>query len=176
MSATELVDIVDENNNVVKTVTRKEMRAQQLPHRASYIAVMDRSGKFLVEIRTLCKDYSPGTFDAVVGGVMQHGEDYVESAKRELLEEIGVDADKGSCEFHNFGPYKIISKSGMRFFYGYLYLAITDSITVRQKSEVSGILYLGEDDLLRLADSTSYDSVVAFKEIVRRAKEKGLIK
>ncbi|WP_406018816.1 NUDIX domain-containing protein [Succinivibrio sp.] len=176
MSATELVDIVDEDNNIVKTVTRKEMRKEQLPHRASYIAVMDHSGKFLIEIRTLCKDYSPGTFDAVVGGVMQHGEDEILSAKRELLEEIGVDADQPSCEFHSFGPYKIISKSGMRFFYGYLYLAITDSITVRQKSEVSGILYLSEEDVLRLADSTAYDSVVAFKEIVKRAKEQGLIK
>lgn len=78
MSAQELVDIVDRDNNVIDTVTRKEMRQKQLPHRASYIAVCNRGGKFLVEIRTLCKDYSPGTFDAVVGGVMQHGEEYVQ--------------------------------------------------------------------------------------------------
>jgi len=76
MSAQELVDIVDRDNNVTDTVTRKEMRQKQLPHRASYIAVCNRGGKFLVEIRTLCKDYSPGTFDAVVGGVMQHGEEW----------------------------------------------------------------------------------------------------
>jgi len=176
MSASELVDIVDEDNNVIDTVTRAKMRKDQLPHRASYIAVMDHRGKFLVEIRTLCKDYSPGTFDAVVGGVMQHGEDYVESAKRELFEEIGVDANSKNCKFFNFGPHKIISKSGMRFFYGYLYLAVTDSITVRQKSEVSGILYLSAEDLLLLADSTAYDSVVAFKEILRRAQEQGILK
>ena len=35
MSATELVDIVNENNEVIKTVTRREMRQEQLPHRAS---------------------------------------------------------------------------------------------------------------------------------------------
>ena len=56
MSAQELVDIVDRDNNVTDTVTRKEMRQKQLPHRASYIAVCNSVGKFLVEIRTLCND------------------------------------------------------------------------------------------------------------------------
>ena len=83
MSAHELVDIIDENNNVIETVERHIMRRDSLPHRASYIALRDRQGKFLVEIRTLCKDYAPGLFDACIGGVMQHGEDEIESAKRE---------------------------------------------------------------------------------------------
>ena len=34
MSSQELVDIVDENNEVIKTVTRAKMRKDQLPHRA----------------------------------------------------------------------------------------------------------------------------------------------
>ena len=175
MSADELVDIVDENNNIVQTVTRREMRSKQLPHRASYIAYCDNQGKFLVEIRTLCKDYSPGTFDAVIGGVMQHGENEVESAKRELLEEVGIDADADGIEFYPLGTYKIISKSRQMFFYGYLYLAKGDCITVRQPSEVSGVMFVDESEITRLAESTSYDSVVAFKEIMRRAREKNLL-
>ncbi|MGN0901689.1 MAG: NUDIX domain-containing protein [Succinivibrio sp.] len=175
MSAHELVDIVDENNNVIKTVERHEMRKYELPHRASYIAFCDRQDRFLVEVRTLCKDYSPGTFDAVVGGVMQHGEDPIESAKRELLEEIGVDASKKGIEFYPLGTFKLIGKLGKHFIYAYLYLAKGDCVTVRQESEVSGVMYLKPDELLKLSDSTSYDSVVAFREILKRAKEQELI-
>lgn len=173
MSRTELVDIVDDDNNIVATVTRGKMRQEHLPHRASYIAVCNYAGRFLVEVRTLAKDYAPGLFDAVVGGVMQHGEDEVLSAKRELFEEVGIDADKVS--FYDLLPYKIIGKSGRRFFYGYLYLVMCDVITKRQMSEVSGIMWLTYEELLKLEDSCTYDSVVAIKEIVKRAKTQGLL-
>ena len=176
MSATELVDIVNENNEVIKTVTRREMRQEQLPHRASYIAVMDRQNKFLVEIRTLCKDYSPGTFDAVVGGVMQHGEVFVEAAKRELLEEVGINADDKNNEFYPLGTLRIDGKTDIHFFYGYLYLCVADAITVRQQEEVSGVMFIEESEVLRLQDNCNYDSVVAFKEILKRAREGKILK
>ena len=176
MSATELVDIVNENNEVIKTVTRREMRQEQLPHRASYIAVMDRQNKYLVEIRTLCKDYSPGTFDAVVGGVMQHGEVFVEAAKRELLEEVGINADDKKNEFYPLGTLRIDGKTDNHFFYGYLYLCVADAITVRQQEEVSGVMFIEESEVLRLQDNCNYDSVVAFKEILKRAREGKILK
>ena len=175
MSAQELVDIVDRDNNVTDTVTRKEMRQKQLPHRASYIAVCNRGGKFLVEIRTLCKDYSPGTFDAVVGGVMQHGEEYVAAAKRELLEEVGINADDKKVDFYPLETLRIEDEKTDHFFYGYLYLAIADVITVRQASEVSGVMFIDKEDVLKQAKNCNYDSVVAFKEILKRAKAKGII-
>ncbi len=175
MSAQELVDIVDRDNNVTDTVTRKEMRQKQLPHRASYIAVCNRGGKFLVEIRTLCKDYSPGTFDAVVGGVMQHGEEYVAAAKRELLEEVGINADDKKVDFYPLETLRIEDEKTDYFFYGYLYLAIADVITVRQASEVSGVMFIDKEDVLKQAKNCNYDSVVAFKEILKRAKAKGII-
>ena len=164
MSATELVDIVNENNEVIKTVTRREMRQEQLPHRASYIAVMDRQNKFLVEIRTLCKDYSPGTFDAVVGGVMQHGE------------VVGINADDKNNEFYPLGTLRIDGKTDNHFFYGYLYLCVADAITVRQQEEVSGVMFIEESEVLRLQDNCNYDSVVAFKEILKRAREGKILK
>lgn len=175
MSSQELVDIVDENNEVIKTVTRAQMRKEQLPHRASYIALCNSKGDFLVEVRTLSKDYAPGLFDAVVGGVIQHGEDFDLSAKRELLEEVGVDADLKDVEFYPLGAFKIVGKSKMRFFYGYLYLAKTDMITKRQASEVSGVMYLSYDDIIKLNNSTTHDSIVALTEIIKRSKENNLL-
>ena len=61
------------------------------------------------------------------------------------------------------------------FFYGYLYLAIADVITVRQASEVSGVMFIDKEDVLKQAKNCNYDSVVAFKEILKRAKAKGIM-
>lgn len=173
MSAQELVDIVNRDDEVIKTVPRAVMRAQHLPHRASYIVVMDARGKVLVEIRTLSKDYAPGQFDACVGGVVQSGEDPIVSAGRELYEEIGVTPEQ--VHLHYLGKQAIPYQFRDSFVMAYLFMAQGDFISVRQKSEVSGIMYLSCDQLRALQSSCTYDSVRAFEEIITRAHEQGLL-
>ncbi|MBQ9275520.1 MAG: NUDIX domain-containing protein [Succinivibrio sp.] len=175
-SREELVDIVDEHNEVVEVTTRARMRTEKLPHRASYIALCDRQGRYLVEIRTLCKDYAPGKFDACVGGIMQHGEEEVESARRELLEELGIDAADAAAqvEFTPLGVQQVMYADGVHFLMAYLYFARADCITVRQKSEVSGLMYLTREELLALSHDCTYDSVQVFREIISRAEDLGL--
>ena len=89
--ADELVDIVDEHDNVVETVTRREMRAARLRHRAVYIAVQHSDGRLLVHQRSHDKDVRPGAWDIAVGGVVGAGESYDDAAVRELAEEIGIE-------------------------------------------------------------------------------------
>lgn len=86
----EWVDIVDEQNNVIAQSSRQQMRAQRLRHRATYIVVHDGMGKILVQRRTESKDFHPGKLDATAGGVVQSGENYLESARREAEEELGI--------------------------------------------------------------------------------------
>jgi len=86
----ELVDIVDENDVVIDTVTRREMRAQRLRHRAVFIAVQHSDGRLLVHQRSFDKDVRPGAWDIAFGGVVDAGETYDAAAARELAEEIGV--------------------------------------------------------------------------------------
>ena len=87
----ELVDIVDEHDTVIDTVTRREMRAGRLRHRAVYIAVQHSDGRLLVHQRSHHKDVRPGAWDIAVGGVVGAGETYDDAAVRELAEEIGVE-------------------------------------------------------------------------------------
>ena len=68
----EMVDIVDEHDVVISTVSRHEMRKNRLRHRAVFIAVW------------------PGWCDIAVGGVVSAGESYVAAAIRELNEEVGI--------------------------------------------------------------------------------------
>ena len=87
----ELVDVVDIDDRVLATVTRTEMRRDRLRHRAVFIAVTDGDGRLLVHRRSPHKDVWPGWCDVAVGGVVAAGEDYVEAARRELAEEVGLE-------------------------------------------------------------------------------------
>jgi 8-oxo-dGTP pyrophosphatase MutT (NUDIX family) len=86
----ELVDVVDDADCVVRTVTRREMRAGRLRHRAVFVAVMHPDGRLLVHQRSFTKDLWPGQWDLAVGGVVAAGEPYDAAAVRELAEEVGV--------------------------------------------------------------------------------------
>jgi isopentenyldiphosphate isomerase len=86
----EVVQIVDENDQEIGAMTRKLMREQRLIHRASYILVFNRAGELFVQKRTRSKDIYPGYWDVAAGGVVLAGESYEESASRELGEELGV--------------------------------------------------------------------------------------
>lgn len=90
-AADEMVDQVDENDRVIGRVSRADMRARRLRHRAVFVAVTDGSGRLLVHRRSSAKDIWPGWCDIAVGGVVTSGEDYVVAAHRELAEEIGIE-------------------------------------------------------------------------------------
>ena len=73
-SADEVVIIVDEENNEVGAVPRREMRAGRLLHRATYILVFNSRGELYVQKRTQKKDVFPGYYDVAAGGVVLAGE------------------------------------------------------------------------------------------------------
>lgn len=100
--AEELVEIVDRDNTSIGAVSRRIMRQQKLIHRASYILVFNRKGELFIQKRTLTKDIYPGYWDLAAGGVVLAGETYLESAMRELREELGIGGVKLS---HLFDQY-----------------------------------------------------------------------
>ena len=91
---TERVDIVDDDDRVIATVSRAEMRARNLQHRAVSIAVLGSDGRLLVHRRAATKDVWAGMWDLAAGGVVAAGESYEKAAKRELAEELGITADQ----------------------------------------------------------------------------------
>jgi 8-oxo-dGTP pyrophosphatase MutT (NUDIX family) len=89
-SQEEIVTIVDDDNRVIGSALRSEMRAKGLPHRATYILVFNSNGELYVHKRTAVKDIYPAYYDVAAGGVVMAGESYDESASRELYEELGI--------------------------------------------------------------------------------------
>ena len=86
----EIVTLVDLNDQVIGEAPRSEVRRKGLLHRVTYILVLSTDGKLLLQKRTPIKDLYPGYYDAAAGGVVKSGEAYEISATRELEEELGV--------------------------------------------------------------------------------------
>jgi isopentenyldiphosphate isomerase len=91
--ADELVDVIDDAGNTVAVVTRRDMRARKLPHRCTYVLVFNKRGELFIHLRTATKDVFPGHWDVCIGGVLTAGETFVRGARREIREELGIDAD-----------------------------------------------------------------------------------
>ena len=90
----ELIQIVDEEDNPIEVATRLRARQEKLRHRASYIFVVNSQDQWFIQKRSMGKEYCPGYFDLCSGGMMGPGEDHLESAYRELDEEMGINECK----------------------------------------------------------------------------------
>ena len=86
----ELLDVVDENDNVIAVKTRGEIHARGLMHRAVHILVFNSQGQLFLQKRSLSKDEQPGKWDSSAAGHVDTGEDYLECARREINEELGI--------------------------------------------------------------------------------------
>ncbi|RME38122.1 MAG: NUDIX domain-containing protein, partial [Deltaproteobacteria bacterium] len=91
MQDKELFDIVDEEDRVVGRATRSECHGNpSLIHRVVHVLVFDCKGCLLLQKRHPDKDIQPGKWDTSVGGHLDAGEDYLQAARREMAEELGI--------------------------------------------------------------------------------------
>lgn len=101
--AEEIFDVVDENGKPIgKTVTRAQAHAEGIKHRTAHIWVYRKNGdrtEVLLQKRALNKDSFPGRYDTSSAGHIQAGDEPLESAIRELSEELGIKADPTDLHF-----------------------------------------------------------------------------
>lgn len=90
-TATELVEVVDDDGQPIRSIARAEMRAGNHRHRATYVVVVTSSRHVVVHQRAPWKDIWPSRWDLAFGGICAPGEDWVLGACRELREEAGID-------------------------------------------------------------------------------------
>jgi isopentenyldiphosphate isomerase len=91
MHKTELFDIVDEQDRVIGQAPRSKCHGDpSLVHRVAHVLVFNPGGDLLLQKRSMSKDIQPGRWDTSVGGHLDPGESYLEAARREMEEELGV--------------------------------------------------------------------------------------
>ncbi len=89
----EIFDIVDENDNVIGQASREEVHKKGLLHRLVDIFVFNSKGELLLQKRSEKKDTNPGLWTFSAGGHVESGQSYVETAHKELEEELGIKVD-----------------------------------------------------------------------------------
>jgi 16S rRNA (adenine1518-N6/adenine1519-N6)-dimethyltransferase len=83
--------VVDENDEIRGYATRSEVHGNNLLHRAVHIFIFDQVGDVYLQQRSRWKDRHPLKWDSSAAGHVTAGENYDETAQRELKEELGVD-------------------------------------------------------------------------------------
>ena len=157
--------LVDRDDRAIGEAPRAEIRARNLLHRGVAILVHDPAGRIYVHRRTETKDLFPGAYDMVVGGMVQAGESYQETARRELEEELGIAREPRFRFMHRYRDER--NDAWMAVF------DVTwDGPVVHQPEEVSWGAWMEETDLIaRFAEWTfAPDHLTVFE---RYLKERG---
>ena len=89
---TELFDVVDDRDQVLRAESREIVHVNNLLHRAVHMLVFNENGELFLQKRSLWKDRNPGLWDSSAAGHVDSGEDYLSAATRELTEELGIPA------------------------------------------------------------------------------------
>lgn len=89
--ANELFFVVDDNDTPLTPLPRKNVHGHGIWHRTAHIWIVNKRGEVLCEQRSKMKELSPGKWNSSFGGHLAPGETYLEGARRELNEELGLE-------------------------------------------------------------------------------------
>lgn len=170
---TEMLDVVDENGMPTgEIVDRERAHRDGIRHRTSHVwlARVKAGGdlkieniELLLQRRSMDKDSNPGCLDISSAGHIPAGCTYVESALRELKEELGLDIEADALCF--CGKRR---KSYKKSFHGrefsdnqvsnvyVIFCDIKASDIVFQKSEISEVLWMPFDDVYKMAEQDEH--------------------
>jgi len=168
-SSEEYVDVISKEDAVLRRVTRKEMRAKGLRHRGTAILVFNSNRELFVHKRTSTKDVFPGYYDIVVGGVVESGETYETSAKRELAEEVGIAGV--DLEF----LFKVQYESATHKTFTATYSCVYDGPITLQEEEIEEGFFLDLEQAKKFVVQQKIcpDSCVVFKRFLEHISGRG---
>jgi 16S rRNA (adenine1518-N6/adenine1519-N6)-dimethyltransferase len=84
--------VVDENDQPLGDAPRQEVHGNNLRHRAVHLFIFNPKGELFLQKRSRWKDRHPLLWDSSAAGHVEAGEDYDQTAMREIREELGVEA------------------------------------------------------------------------------------
>lgn len=91
MNSQEIVDIVDNNNQIIGSITKDKAIQQGHYTRVVFIVLLNSKNELFLQQRKATKKTYPLYWSGSAAGHVQSGESYLDAAHRELQEELGVD-------------------------------------------------------------------------------------
>lgn len=154
--ADELLDLVNEKDEIIGEVWKSEANQKpNLIHREVAVIIYDDNGKVLFQKRSRFKKVNPGIWAETVAGHVSKGEKPINSAHRELLEELGFDT-----KLKTFG--KTLDHAPKETHFAYWFVGkYPKGIRIKlQKKEVEKVAFLSPEELQNLIRSGGvYDPI-----------------
>jgi len=164
LSKDEHLYVVDENDNVIGWASRGECHKRGLIHRSVYVIVLNDRGEVFLQKRSMSKDLYPGLYACSASGHVEYGESYEEAARRELREELGVNA-----QLKWVGKFKCFSEIEREI--SAIYLCRYNGPFKLDAEEISEGKFVSIEEIKRMLKEGerefAYGSVLALKEFMK---------
>lgn len=146
------------------------------PHATSHIWIVRGNGNgghdILLQKRSACKDSYPGCYDISAAGHVAAGDDYLESAVRELREELGIEAAADSLhyvgihkgEFEDVFYGKVFCDHEISRVYVYEE-AVEETALCLQKEEVESVMWMDLEECRRRVAEGSIPTCIYLDEL-----------
>jgi isopentenyldiphosphate isomerase len=172
----ELLDVVNESGEPTgETVDRETAHAEGIRHRTSHLWLLRKNEgntEILLQKRAQTKSF-PGCYDISSAGHIPAGDDYRESAVRELKEELGVTAGQSDLIFCGdkyiiwddvfFGkPYH--DRQYTRVFM--LWADIDEAGFTLQEEEVDSVLWMDFEECIKGVEENSFLNCIDIEELM----------
>ncbi len=172
----ELLDIVDELGNPTGKVVERETAHQKgIRHRTSHVwLVRKRNNKIqvLLQKRSHNKDSFPDCYDISSAGHIPAGQDYVESALRELYEELGYRAKPEDLIYCGKRSFRLDENFHQQEFHDLqvsaiymMWLDLQETDFRLQKEEVSGVKWLDLDECIQAVKNNTIKHCIYLDEL-----------
>lgn len=145
-SQKELLTQVDEKNRVLGGISRGV--AHNTPgifYRTIYVLVKNDKDEILLQKRSATKDLYPNCWDLSVGGHVDFGKSYIETAVREMKEELGLSVNEK--DLVSKGEVLVRLPKNGEFFNVFEYKLKPTDIINTSKEEVSSIRWVSMEDI-----------------------------
>lgn len=172
----EYLDIVDENAEPTgKVAERGEVHKNGWLHRTSHVWLLRRRNgrvQILLQLRSAAKESWAGCYDISSAGHIPAGNGFVESALRELQEELGIVASAeelvycGDRRFvfeYEYRGEMFIDNQISRIFA--LWRDIDECRIVVQQSEIDTVLWLDFDECVRKVANNLFRHCIVLEEL-----------
>lgn len=149
--------VVDEMDRVTGAMARSEVHGNNLRHRAVHIFLFNPAGELLLQKRSRWKDRHPNVWDSSAAGHVGAGEEYDETARRELREELGV-----TTNLTRVTQLPASEKTGQEFIW--LYRGEQAGPFLPARSEIDAVQFFAPDIITRWIDERPGDFAPGFLE------------
>ena len=160
----DLIDIINEQDEVIGQATKKEAHEKGLLHRFIHVFVFTKDGEMVIQWRK--KEKLGGRmFDPSAGGHVDAGEDYETAANRELKEELGIEGDlQPLCDIQ----FKVdVENNGVENMRGQLFQVFHDGPYSNWEDEAEHLEFMGLEELALMMERFPYLFTEGFKSSFR---------